>query len=153
MSRVTIGTFSLDVGPAWTLTTVILAGPTGESSAGSRLLTSQAPNQFQQNLVAVMEQVGSDETPRNYFDRQIEGLRKAGINRQEAKEPEQVEVGGRDGLLTEQVVSSPTGEWVRQMQLISIKDGVAYTLIATHLEGEPFERARDSFRAMLLSFV
>jgi hypothetical protein len=38
------------------------------------------------------------------------------------------------------------------MQLVTLKDGCAYTLIASHLDGAPFEAARAEFRNMLLSF-
>ncbi len=44
------------------------------------------------------------------------------------------------------------GERVRQMQLVVIKNGVAHTTIATHLDGISFENVREEFRAMLLSF-
>jgi hypothetical protein len=39
------------------------------------------------------------------------------------------------------------------MQLVALKDGVAYTVIASHLDGTPFEQTRGEFRTMLLSFI
>jgi len=41
---------------------------------------------------------------------------------------------------------------VRQMQLVSVKGGVAHTLIASHLDGNAFQAVRATFRNMLLSF-
>jgi hypothetical protein len=56
-------------------------------------------------------------------------------------------------LITEQIILGATGERVRQMQLVCIKEGVAHTVITSHLDGPPFENARKEFRAMLDSFV
>ncbi len=38
------------------------------------------------------------------------------------------------------------------MQLVAIKNGLAHTLIASHLDGHPFEQMRGQFREILLSF-
>jgi len=37
------------------------------------------------------------------------------------------------------------------MQLIAIKQSLAITIIASHLEGQPFENARQQFRTILES--
>jgi hypothetical protein len=56
----------------------------------------------------------------------------------------------------EQVIQGPTGELVHQMQLVVIMDkdekSLAYTLIASDLEGEPFAKVRGEFEKMLKSF-
>lgn len=154
MPRMTIGPLSLEVLGTWTLSTVILAGPIGEQSPEVGMLGGRAVRPFQPNLVATMEQVTQDVTRENYVRRQIEGLRQAGVGRQEAQEPEGVQLaGGADGLLTEHVIMGPGGERVRQMQLVTIKEGVAYTIITSHLDGAPFDAAREEFRTMLLSFI
>lgn len=152
MPRVSYGAFSIDAPQSWTLSTVILAGPPDAPPAGG-MLTAKAPRTFQQNLVATMEQVGPSESAESYVKKQLDGLRTAGVDRKEAAPPEKVRLaGGGEGLLTEQVVVGPGGERVHQLQLVSIKQGVAYTLIASHLDGVPFKGARDTFKAMLLSF-
>ncbi|MFO0727056.1 MAG: hypothetical protein U1E65_24965 [Myxococcota bacterium] len=153
MPRVQFGTFSLDAPGDWSLSTVILAGPADQNPAGGGLMTAKTARSFQQNVVATAEQVDSKETPDSYVKKQIEGLRKAGVARQETAAPEKVKTqSGTEGLLTEQVVQGPGGERVRQLQLVSIKGGVAYTLIASHLDGVPFQASRATFREMLLSF-
>lgn len=152
MPHISLGPISLDVPAGWSLTTLILAGPVDEQSgAGARERFPSRP--FQQNLVAAMERVEDIETAESYVLRQIDGLRKAQVPRWEKAEPKQVSLpDGATGLLTEQVVIGPGNERVRQMQLVTIKQHVAYTLIATHKDGESFEEAREDFKRMLLSF-
>ena len=100
-----------------------------------------------------MEEVGPDVSAGSYLDRQLTGLREAGVTRYEGRPPEQVLLAdGAIGIITEQVITGSTGQWVRQMQLITIKDKIAHTLILSQLEGPSFEIARDQFREMLLSF-
>jgi hypothetical protein len=153
MPRVSIGPFSIEVPVDWTLSTVILAGPVTDEQPSTGMLRAKTNKPFQQNLVAAMEQVAAGETVESYVRRQVEGLRAAEVPRQEVREPERIKLqGGFEGLITEQVILGPGGERVRQMQLVSIKGGVAYTLITSHVDGEPFERVRDEFRQMLLSF-
>jgi hypothetical protein len=153
MPRVTFGTFSLDAPTDWSLSTLILAGPVDATPPAQGLMSAKAPRPFQQNLVCTMEQVDAKETPETYVKKQLEGLRKAGVSRQDAAPPEKVKLkSGGEGLITEQVVVGPGGERVRQMQLVSVKAGVAHTLIASHLDGNAFQAVRATFRNMLLSF-
>jgi hypothetical protein len=153
MPRLSIGPLSIEVPDLWTLSTVILAGPVTDQQPSTGMLRTPAVRPFQRNLVASMERVGPGVTAESYVRRQIEGLRAAEVARQEAREPEKVKLsGGLEGLITEQVILGAGGERVRQMQLVSIKDGVAYTLITSHLDGTPFEAVRQEFREMLLSF-
>jgi len=153
MSHIHFGPFALDVPSDWTLSTLILAGPVSEAVSDPQLRSPKAPRPFQQNLVATMEQVDPDVTPESYVQRQIEGLRQAGVTRHEAKPPEKVQLkSGLEGLLTEQVMIGGDGSWVRQMQLVTFKGSIAHTLIASHLDGPLFEQAREQFRAILLSF-
>jgi len=153
MPRVTFGSFSLDAPTDWSLSTVILAGPVDSNPAGAGLMTAKSSRPFQQNMVCTMEQVDSKETPESYVKKQLEGLRKAAVQRQDAAPPEKLKLkNGSESLLTEQVVTGPGGERVRQMQLVSIRGGVAYTLIASHLDGNSFMGVRDNFKSMLLSF-
>jgi hypothetical protein len=153
MPRKAFDDFSLELPDTWTLQTMILAGPKEESPEDAAFPTAQAPPGFRENLVLTRELVGPDETPESYVRRQLfELVVKAGMSRREGASPEPVRLAsGLDGLLTEQVVHSPTGERVRQMQLVCIKNGVAITAIISQLDGPPFQRARASFRTMLLS--
>jgi hypothetical protein len=155
MPRVILGPFSLEVPPDWTLSTVIFAGPLDDNQLPpTRRFGEKSARPFQRNLVATMEQVGAGETPDAYLKRQVEALRKAGVERQEAGARELIKLpNGYEGLLTEQVIAGGTGEYVRQMQLVSIKDSVAYTIIASHLDGEAYESVREEFRNMLFSFL
>ena len=145
--------FSIDLPPQWTLSTVILAGPIDEEQPDSGMLRTSGMKAFQRNMVATMEQVPAGETPEKYVDRQMEGLRKAGVDHWRAESETVMLQGGQSGLITEQVVVGADGEQVRQMQLVAIKNGIAHTLILSHLDGEPFESARVEFRQILLSFA
>ena len=153
MPHVTFGTFSLAPPQDWTLSTVILAGPPDEGQIAGGVLTTKRVRPFQRNLIVTMERVAAGETPESYRKRQTNGLIDAGVSWQKVGKPEDLKLQGRlPGLLAEQIMPGPGGERVRQMQLICIKDGLAYTIIASHLDGAPFESAREEFRGMLLSF-
>jgi len=153
MSRVSIGTFSLETSPGWTLSTVILAGPVDDTPPEPSLLQGPTSRRFQRNLVATMEEVAEDETPENYVRRQVDGLGKARVERRQVGDPRKVELaGGLQGLITEQLIVGDSGERVHQMQLVCIRQHVAHTLITSHLEGVPFDAAREEFEQMLLSF-
>lgn len=152
MPQIPLGSFSLDVPVGWALTTLILTGPVDEESGtdGPERFPSKP---FQQNLVATIEQVERSENAKSYVQRQIDGLSKAGVSRSEKAAPEEVSLpGGVFGLLTEQLIVGLGGERVRQLQLVTIKNRVAYTLIASHQDGEPFEESRQDLKKMLLSF-
>ena len=152
MPRVAFGTFSLEAPRGWTLSSIILAGPVEENPLAEDLLTTKDVQPFQRNLIATLEYVSAEETVESYVQRQIEGLRQARVVREEVKEPENVTLkSGLEGLITEQVILGVGGERVRQMQLVSIKDSIAHTLIASHLDGAPFEAVRGEFLGMLLS--
>ena len=153
MTRVTFGTFSLDAPGGWTLSSVILAGPVDETPKAG-LLSTKAVRPFQRNLITTLEVVPDSETPESYVGRQIKGLKEAGVQRQEAAKPERVKLSdGLEGLLTEQIIVSHEGERVRQLQVVSIINNVAHTLIASHLDGVPFEGARAEFKSMLSSLA
>lgn len=144
MPRVKFGTFSIDAPDDWTLQTIILAGPPGaaETSRG-----------FQKNLITTFDFVGPHETADAYVKRQNAALDQIHMGRKKVGAPETVRLsGGQEGLLTEQVIQGQTGELVRQLQLVVVKDGVAHTTIASHLDGAPFEAERAEFRRVLLSF-
>jgi hypothetical protein len=116
-------------------------------------LGAQAVGPFRQNIVITWEQVNEDETAESYLALQTQGLRQSHVSRWEVAPPESIQFGNAlKGLITEQVILSPSGERVRQMQMVSIERGIAYTLIGSHLDGAPFERTRDQFRQILLSF-
>jgi hypothetical protein len=152
MARVQFGTFSLEAPQGWTLSSVILAGPIDEPPSKG-MLTTKAVRAFQRNLITTMERVSDKETPASYVKQQLEGLREAGVSRQEARPAETVKLaGGHEGLVTEQIIVGAGGERVRQMQLVVIKGGIAHTSIASHLDGPSFEGAREEFRRLLLSF-
>ena len=129
---------------------VVLSGPV-EETAGHGMLTTKAVPPFQRNLITTMEAVEPGETVQRFVQRQAEAL---GPARRQAAEPELVSLadGQIQGLLTEQIIRGPEGEHVRQMQLVFIRDGVAYAAIASQLDGAEFDKARDEFRSMLLSF-
>ena len=153
MPLVSIGPLSIEAPQSWMLSSVILAGPPDPPTSDPALRWTKPPRPFQRNLIATLERIGPAETPESYVNRQIKGLREAGVVREEVRPSETVALqGGYAGLLTEQVILSAEGERVRQMQLVILKDDCAYTLIASHLDGAPFEAVRAEFREMLLSF-
>ncbi|MBI2377180.1 MAG: hypothetical protein HYV07_24480 [Deltaproteobacteria bacterium] len=154
MARLNLGTFSIEASDQWTLSTMILAGPVEEPNDKLKLKTAKPPKPFQQNIIVTMEQVKNDETPESYVKRQIQGLVEANVRRKETASPENVELaGGQKGYLTEQSVTAPGGEQVRQLQLVTIKKGVAFTLIASNLDGPAFDASRTAFRKILTSFA
>ena len=117
------------------------------------MLTTKAVKPFQRNLIITMERVGAKDTPEAYVKRQIDGLKQAGVQRQDAASPETVALSnGQSGLITEQIIVGHGGERIRQMQLVFIKDSIAHTAIASHLDGKAFEAAREELRGMLESF-
>lgn len=117
------------------------------------MLTTKAVNRFQRNLITSVEKVSEDTTPQAYVEQQIVGLEKAGVQRKEGRPAETLKLGDKlEGLLTEQIITGADGEQVRQMQLVCIDQGQAFTVIASHLDGASFESVRQEFRAMLTSF-
>ncbi len=151
MTRVTFGTFSLEAPDGWSLSSVILAGPVDDAPSKG-MLSTRAVRPFQRNLITTLEVVPDTETPESYVQRQIRGLKEAGVQRQDAAKPKTVSLGDNlKGLLTEQIIVSQDGERVRQMQLVVIIDHVAHTVITSHLDGVPFESARAEFEKMLTS--
>lgn len=153
MPRVPFGSFTLDAPGDWTLSTLILSGPVQQDATASRMPTTKAVKPFQQNVIVTMEQVSAKETPESYVKKQLDGLMKAGVQRSETAKPETIKLTtGGEGLLTESRVIGPGGERVRQLQLVTIKQGVAHTLIASNLDGIPYEKSKTQFRAMLTSF-
>lgn len=141
MARVSLGPFSLEPAEGWSLSSVIMAGP-----------LDGPPGAFQRNMITTMEQVGPRETPKSYVARQVKSLEAAKVARSEARPPEVVQLSEGEGLLTEQVIEGQGGDKVRQLQLVFIKDRVAFTAIASHKDGPAFEAARPELRKMLLSF-
>jgi hypothetical protein len=152
MERFTPGPFSLDVPAGWTLSTVILTGPK-EAETSTNIPWPKQPRPFQSNLIITSETLEAGQTLQAYLNRQLKGLIEAGVTRYEGAEPEIVRLAsGLDGLVTEQIIVGPTGDRVRQMQLLCVKGGCAYTLITSDLDGPSFDASRDQFRALLLSF-
>jgi len=153
MPQINVGPISVDLQSGWTLSTVIFAGPQDDQQPDPSLLTPNPVRPFQRNLVVTCEAVPASVTADSYVKRQSDGLRKVGVAHGYARPPERVDLSGdREGVITEAVVVGPSGERVRQMQLVCVADGIAYTLITSHLDGAPFENNRAEFRAVLLSF-
>jgi hypothetical protein len=151
MPRVTLGPVSLEAPDDWTLSTVILAGPLDKNGLQEG---ERSSGKFQRNFVVTTEQVPADTDLEDYVRRQEEGLVEAGVETTLIGEPEDVSLaGGRAwGRLDERVIVGSDGQLVRQMQLVTLKSGIAFTMIASHLDGPPFERVRREFRDLLLSF-
>lgn len=153
MPRIQLGSISIEVEDGWSVSTAILAGPLDDQKVGAGMPTTKVVRPFQRNIVVTTEQVEPSMTLEGYVKRQVEGLRAAGVTRQDAGKPEKVKLpNGAEGLLTEQIITGGQGERVRQLQLVTIKGDQAQTVIASHLDGASFEAARKSFRQMLLSF-
>jgi len=153
MPRLNFGTFSVEAPGDWSLSTVIVSGPPVSDPTSKGMPTTKAVRPFQQNLILTVEQVAPGETAEAYVQKQIEGLRKANVPRKETAKPEKVALkGGHEGLLTESSVTGPAGERVRQLQLVVVRNGVAHTLIASNLDGLPYDQGRELFKKMLLSF-
>lgn len=141
-------TLELDLEGGWNVSTIILSGP--EPKAGTLEGQSTGKHQFQPNIVIATEKVGPGETSESYTEKQRRGLKKVGVSRSEVALPVQVVLdNGTKGLICEQVLVGPNGEHVRQLQLVTIKNGVAYTFIASTLEGK---KKDPSVEAILWSF-
>src|SRR4051794_23719124 len=129
MDRLTFPGISLEVPSGWSLATLILAGPeeepVEEPDTDSQVLTAKPSQPYKSNIVVAMERI-SGETAESYLRKQQEGLLRAAVSRRDAAAPEKVTLSdGRDGLLQEQVLTGLEGVWVRQLQLMTFKDGVA----------------------------
>jgi hypothetical protein len=132
---------------------MIFGGPAEANPTGG-MLVAKGGALFEQNLVVSIEPVSPGETAKQYAQRQMDRLKKANAQRTDAAPAVEVMLRNAEpGLLLEQTVpGGPNGERLRQMLLVTIKNDVAYTLIATHLDGEVFERSRETLRKFLLSF-
>ena len=143
-----VGPISLTPPADWQIASLILVGPadTPSQSPGA------AATPFQQNLVVISERVDAGETLDGYIGKQTGKLKDQGLMHRPPGPLEKVAMGGgREGALFEHVVLGPSGEKVRQMQLVSLKGNLLYALIASHLDGLAFEAARATFSGMLRS--
>lgn len=144
-ASIAVGRFALDPPPGWQVASLILLGPPDAGAAG-------AAGPFQQNVVVVCEKLGEEETLEGYVARQTQKLKEQGAMSLPPGPMEKVPMGGeRRAVMFEHVVLGPQGEKVRQMQLVTLKDKNLHALIASHLDGLPFEAARETFSALLRS--
>jgi hypothetical protein len=147
-TEIDLGSFALKAPPQWQIASLILVGPPDAPGAGG----PGVQGNFQQNLVVVSERIEGNETLQAYVQKQTGKLQEQGALHRPPGPLEKVTLsGGREAVIFEHVVLGPSGEKVRQMQLISLKDGMLHAMIASHLDGLPFESRRDEFRGMLTS--
>ena len=140
-----VGRFSLTPPGGWQVASLILLGPPDSGAPGSA-------GAFQQNLVVVCEKLDENETLDGYVARQTQKLKEQGAMFRPPGPMEKVPFpGGRQAVLFEHVVLGPQGEKVRQMQMVTLKEGTLHALIVSHLDGLPFEAARDDFSGLLRS--
>lgn len=145
MPKVSFGTFSMEAPADWTLGQIVFVGPIGVAAEGAAHL-------FQRNLTVTLESVSPEETAASFVRRTNEARLATGLFLQPLGEPEAVTLAnGLHGVLTEHAAGQGA-ERVHHFQLVFIKNGIAHTAIATHMDGKPFELAREEFRRMLLSF-
>ena len=146
MAHISVGSFNITTPAGWQVASLILVGPPDMAHPSS-------PGQqgmFQQNVVVVTEPVEDNETVEAYVKKQTEKLKEQNALHRPPGPLEKVTLaGGRTGVLFEHVVLGPGGEKVRQMQLVSLSGGFAHALIASHMDGLPFESQRESFRGIL----
>lgn len=146
-TSLTVGQFNLPTPAGWHMASLILVGP---PDMANQNVPGQASG-FQQNLVVVSEPVEEDETTEAYVKKQTAKLKEQKALHLPPGPLEPVTLpGGRSGVLFEHVVLGPNREKVRQMQLISVSGGTVYALIASHMDGLPFEAQRDAFRGILV---
>jgi len=151
MQKFISNVFSIDMPDGWTLSTLIFAGPVDEKTDDA-LVGIGSAKPFQKNLVITLEAIAADVTLEDYLKRQRDGLIKAEVDWQPDQEPETVQLAdGSVAILSEHTMMGQGGALIRQIQLMRFKSGVAYTFIASDLEGYPFDLARDDFRKILLS--
>lgn len=145
--------FSLEAQPGWSLDTIILSGPPQHQTVSSDSLIGIDPQEFQPNLVATSERVSPIVSLESYVESQIQGYASSGIFRQQDGPSEKVILsGGLHGIVWEQVVKGQDGSYVRQIQLVTIKESVAYTLILSGLDCATFKQNREQNLGILLSF-
>lgn len=147
-TQIDLGSFTLKAPPKWQIASLILVGPPDQAGPS----TPGAQGTFQQNLVVVSEMVEKGETLQSYVQKQTSKLQQQGALHRPPGPMEKIALGeGRESVIFEHVVLGPSGEKVRQMQLMTLKAGMLHALIASHLDGLPFESHRDNFRGMLTS--
>jgi hypothetical protein len=149
-TQIDLGSFAVTAPPKWQIASLILVGPP-DSPKGPGGPAGMQGN-FQQNLVVVSELIEKTETLQSYVQKQTSKLQQQGALHRPPGPMEKVNLGeGREAVLFEHVVLGPSGEKVRQMQLMTLRSGMLHALIASHLDGLPFEAQRESFRSMLKS--
>ncbi|HJL40878.1 MAG TPA: hypothetical protein RMG48_06205 [Myxococcales bacterium LLY-WYZ-16_1] len=147
MPRSQFGPFSLDLPGGYGLSNVFVNAPdpSGTGATGSA---------FAPNVVVSTESVPENTTPRAVWDAQRQLLQQAGVPSSAFDEPREVTLqDGTGALLGEQVVTSPAQDRIRQLQLCVVRDGISHLVVASHLDGAPFDRRRDEFTRVLLSFA
>ena len=146
-TQIDLGSFALKAPPKWQIASLILVGPPDAPGA-----TPGVQGNFQQNLVVVSEMIEKGESLQSYVQKQTSKLQQQGALHRPPGPMEKLSMGeGREAVIFEHVVLGPSGEKVRQMQLMTLKGGMLHALIASHLDGLPFESQRESFRSMLQS--
>lgn len=144
------GDFQLDIPKDWTLSSIILTGP--NPSRKDLPQTKFRTLSFRKNLVFTSERVDNEVTADSYLQKQAKGLIDAGVQHKSIILEEVFLENNIRGILTEQLVIGPGGEYVQQMQLVCVNNGMAYTLVTSDLAGEPYEKAKEEFKELLLSF-
>ncbi len=145
-TQIDLGSFAVTAPSQWQIASLILVGP-ADSAKGPGV-----QGNFQQNLVVVSEAIDKTETLQSYVQKQTAKLQQQGALHRPPGPMEKVNLGdGREAVLFEHVVLGPSSEKVRQMQLMTLRSGMLHALIASHLDGLPFEAQRESFRTMLKS--
>lgn len=145
------GGFQLNTVKGWSVSSVVMTGPP-DLKAAAGMPAMNTATAFQRNVVATVEEVPEGETAEAFVARQTLGLKQAQVFLRETLAPEPVDLGGTKGVLSERVISGPSGEQVQQMQVVCIAQGRAYAVMASHLSGPSFEAVRDEFRNILTSF-
>jgi hypothetical protein len=153
MPRIHLGQISIDVPSVWNVSTIMLSKPIEQITDTPRIKQVKTQQTLQQNIIATIEKIDANENISSYIQRQIESSRQFGINSQEITKPEEVLLhNGQDGVLCERIITAPTGHLVAQLQLVTLKDGFAYLIVASCLYGPSYEKDFDNFREILLSF-
>ena len=148
-THIDLGSFSIRAPAKWQIASLILVGPPDSAKAPA---SPGAAGNFQMNLVVVSEAIDNTETLQGYIQKQTAKLQQQGALHMKPGPMEKVNLGeGREAVIFEHVVLGPSGEKVRQMQLMTLRGGMLHALIASHLDGLAFEMQSESFRTMLKS--
>jgi hypothetical protein len=149
--RVSIRGISLDPPPGFELASLVLLGaPDRAKPHGPTVKRGTA---FSPNLVVSSDPLGAERSLERFIARHLDLASAAGALADKVRPevaPWTVE-GAENGCRVELVIKGPSGERVRQIHVYALRSGRVVSVVASHLDGDLFDRARPELESALAS--